>query len=99
MATYYAHSCYFARMSELSFPTSAVLMLAVVDAIKKAGGKASNRQIQEIVIKDLKLSSEQVAVIHSGNRSELEYRLAWARTNAKKKGLINSSGPRTWVIP
>jgi restriction system protein len=86
-------------MSDLSFPTSAELLLAVVAAVTKAGGKASNKQIQEIVIKDLQLSPEQVAVIHSGNRSELEYRLAWARTNAKKKGLINSSGPRTWVLP
>jgi len=86
-------------MSDLTFPTSAELLLAVVDAVKKAGGNANNQQIQEIVIKDLKLSPEQVAVIHSGNRSELEYRLAWARTNAKKKGLIQLSGPRTWVIP
>ena len=86
-------------MSDSSFPTSAQLLAAVVSAVKAAGGKASNQQIQEIVIKDLRLTPDQVTAIHSGNRTELEYRLAWARTNAKKKGLIASAGPRTWVIP
>ena len=50
-------------MSDSSFPTSAQLLAAVVSAVKAAGGKASNQQIQEIVIKDLRLTPDQVAIL------------------------------------
>jgi restriction endonuclease Mrr len=46
----------------------------------------TDQQILKQVIAELKLSESQVSQIHSGSRTELEYRLAWARTNAKKKG-------------
>ena len=46
------------------------------------------------------LTPEVVNKIHSGSRTELEYKLAWARTLAKQKGLIANAGRMTWkVIP
>jgi len=50
------------------------------------------------VARELSLSSEQFNQIHSGSRTELEYRLAWARTNAKGRKLIESPKREHWQI-
>lgn len=61
-------------------------------------GELSNSEIREEVGKLLGLSEEAKGIIHSGSRSELEYRLAWARTNAKSRGLIQSPKREHWQI-
>ncbi len=86
-------------MAQIEYPTSASLLEAVVKAVRDSGGKATNEQIREKVITDLGLSAEQVVAIHSGNRTELDYRLAWARTNAKRKGLLIAAGNKLWALP
>lgn len=86
-------------MAQVNLPTSASLLDAVVKAVKDSGGKATNQQIHDNVVKDLGLSKEQIDAIHSGNRTELDYRLAWARTNAKKKGLLVPAGTKVWSLP
>ena len=73
-------------------------MAAVILALKTLGGAGENQQILRQVIADLKLTESQINQIHSGTRTELEYRLAWARTNAKKKGLITSNGRNNWSL-
>ena len=86
-------------MAQINLPTSAALLGAVVKAVKDSGGKATNQEIHDRVVKDLGLTKEQVDATHSGNRTELEYRLAWARTNAKKKGLLVAAGSKIWALP
>jgi restriction system protein len=86
-------------MAQINLPTSTSLLEAVVKAVKDSGGKATNQQIHDIVVKDLSLTKEQVDAIHSGNRTELDYRLAWARTNAKRKGLLVAAGYKLWALP
>lgn len=86
-------------MAQVNLPTSASLLDAVVNAVKASGGKATNQQIHDIVVKDLALTKEQTSAIHSGNRTELEYRLAWARTNARRKGLLVATGTKLWSVP
>ncbi len=61
-------------------------------------GLLSNSEIRDEVGRLLELSEELKGIIHSGSRSELEYRLAWARTNAKSKGLIQSPKREHWQI-
>jgi restriction system protein len=58
----------------------------------------SNAQIRDELAKKLSLDSEQLSQIHSGSRTEFEYRLAWARTYAKSKGLIQSPTRMHWQI-
>ena len=86
-------------MAQINLPTSSSLLEAVVKAVKESGGKATNQQIHDFVVRELSLTKEQVSVIHSGNRSELDYRLAWARTNAKRKGLLVVAGNKLWALP
>jgi restriction system protein len=83
-------------MEIADMPKNSELAQLVAQVIRKNGGIATNEQIRNEVIGSLGLSDVAVATIHSGTRTEIEYRLAWARTIAKKKNLIKSSGPKQW---
>ncbi len=82
----------------VKFPDSSTLENSVLNAIKANGGSASTEYIDKFVIKDLKLSPDQLAQIRSGNRTEIQYRLAWVRTKAKSRGLIEKTANRTWKL-
>jgi len=82
-------------------PSSKSLVSYVIDAIKANGGVATSSEIDYSVLKSLNLPSEIVNMPHSGSRetrTELKYRLAWARTYAKKDGLISSEGKKIWKL-
>lgn len=79
-------------------PSSSDLKQSVIDSIKANGGRATNAEILAWTIKNLSLVQTQLEVMRAGNRSEIEYRLAWARTRASKEGLIHRSGPSTWSL-
>jgi restriction endonuclease Mrr len=81
-------------MNEL--PKSQHLVDVVVEAIKSNNGEASLAQIESYVITKLSIPETLVQVIHSGSRTELSYRLAWARTKAKSSGLIEKVGSGKW---
>ena len=83
-------------MEIVDMPKNTELAQLVAQIIRKNGGVTTNEQIRAEVISSLGLSAIAVSTIHSGNRTEIEYRLAWARTIAKKKNLIKSSGPKQW---
>lgn len=63
-----------------------------------AGKPLSNLEIEDGVIAELKIPANLASTIHSGNRTELQYRLAWARTKAKSSGLIISPARETWSM-
>lgn len=80
------------------FPSNSELSVHVVNALKTLGGNGNNEQIRQEVIKALQLSGEDILRIHSGKRTVLEYKLAWARTIAKQNNLIQSAGRMTWKL-
>ena len=82
----------------VKFPDSSTLETSVLKAIKANGGNARTEDIDKFVSEDLKLSAEQLAQIRSGNRTEIQYRLAWVRTKAKNRGLIEKTSNRTWAL-
>lgn len=85
-------------MIKETLPKYQELVPLVVEAIKAHGGQVSNKEIHDYCVKSLGLSAEAVSILHKGKRTELEYRLAWARTMAKSKGLIKSAGRMTWSL-
>jgi len=80
----------------VNFPDSNTLEASVLRAIKAFGGSARTEQIDKFVSEDLNLTNEQVSLIRAGNRTEIQYRLAWVRTKAKSRGLIVKTANRTW---
>jgi restriction system protein len=85
-------------MNNTPMPSSAELESAVIKAIESKGGNSTNTEIYQWVITNLKISQSQLEIMRSGKRSEIEYRLAWARTRASKKGLIHRIGPSSWSL-
>jgi hypothetical protein len=85
-------------MTSIPMPSTIELQESVIKSLEAHGGKATNAQILQWTIKNLKLTQAQLGVMRSGNRSEVEYRLAWARTRAHKQGHIHRSGPSTWAL-
>ena len=82
----------------VKFPDSSTLETSLLKAIKANGGIARTDEIDKFVSEDLKLSAEQLAQIRSGNRTEIQYRLAWVRTKAKSRGLIEKTANRPWKL-
>lgn len=74
------------------------LMPALIKVLSLAGKPLSNTEIEIQVIQELGIPSNLAEIIHSGKRTELQYRLAWARTKAKSSGLISSPARETWTI-
>lgn len=72
----------------------------VLLALQECGGKASVSEMDEKAIKLMNLSEEIIRIMHkeSSNRTEVSYRLAWARTYLKKYGLIKNEERGVWSL-
>ena len=73
------------------------LIPSMLRVISEAGGPVSNSEIERGVIRELGIPQHLTEVIHSGKRTELQYRLAWARTKAKSDGLISNPSREKWT--
>lgn len=84
-----------------SLPTPRGLVPRVVEALATLGGIASSKQIDALVQENLDLEPNVLHVLHDSSgsrRTELEYRLAWARTYATKSGQIEKTNDRQWRL-
>lgn len=80
-------------------PPAHTFAWTVVVALRQLGGSGSIEEINEKCVELRGLTEEQQAVQEKrGNRSEVEYRLAWARTLAKALGLIVNSERGVWAL-
>lgn len=80
-------------------PTYDQLFKPVLLALKQLGGIAENNLIDNKVAEILELSSEITDLPHgNGKRSEVSYRIAWAKTYLKKYGLIYNPLRGKWKL-
>lgn len=82
-----------------TLPTAKEMIPLLVQALEQNGGRATVRQLEELVAKLLRLSPQQLAIGHDKSRSEFQYRLGWTRTYAKKQGLALSIARNQWALP
>ena len=76
-------------------------MNPVIQALRDLGGSGSIDEIYEKVVENLKLPDDVLSILHdseTGNTTEVQYRLAWARTYLKKYSILESSGRRVWAL-
>jgi restriction endonuclease Mrr len=85
-------------MNSVKMPTTKELKDALLEVLRESPECLTTSRIDAQVAKKLQLSAEQLGVIRTGSRTEVSYRLAWERTHAKKKGLIEKTAVRTWKI-
>ncbi|MCB0519745.1 MAG: restriction endonuclease [Lewinellaceae bacterium] len=76
------------------------LMVPTLQALMKLGGSGTIEEINETVYQVANIPAEQLAVPHDENglHSEIDYRIAWARTYLKKFGLIDNSSRGVWSL-
>jgi restriction system protein len=88
-------------MQEITIPSYDALMNPVIQALKSLGGSGTIEEITNKVIEICGFSDEQLDVIHDpekGSQTEVEYRLAWARTYLKKYGVLENSSRGVWSL-
>lgn len=79
-------------------PTVVDLLWPALCAVRKIGHSGTIEEIDERVVEDEGFSEEQQAVLHKdGPKSEIEYRLAWAKTYLKGMGLLDNSTRGVWA--
>lgn len=77
------------------------LMNPLLESLRELGGSGSIEELSAKVSEKLDLPDEVLSIPHDPNRSsqtEVEYRLAWARTYLKKFGLLDNSSRGVWVL-
>jgi|GEM_PF-1151178 len=80
------------------WPTSAELTSALLKVLSLRGGTGTVAELDREVIREINLSESLLGVKRSGNRGEIQYRLAWVRTKAKQNGLVSKEANRVWKI-
>lgn len=88
-------------MSKHEVPKYHELMNPLLEAMHGLGGSGTIEEINEAVISGLDLPEEVLEVPHNpekSNQTEIEYRLAWARTYLKKYGLLDNSERGVWIV-
>lgn len=77
------------------------LMNPLLHALHELGGSGSSEEIFQKVAELLEISEDLLNVPHNPEKSsqtEIEYRLAWARTYLKKYGILDNSDRGVWLI-
>lgn len=85
----------------IDVPAYHQLMNPLLAALRALGDSGSIQEINEKVIEGLDLPETLLTRLHNpdqGNETEIEYRLAWARTYLKKYGLIENSKRGVWSL-
>lgn len=79
-------------------PTSNELEKTLLLLMSKSNKLMNNGEMLVAVSNYLFLSPKLYEVRRNDGRSELKYRMAWARTHAKEKGLIINKGKSIWGL-
>lgn len=75
------------------------ILWPIVTALRELGDSGSIDEIVSTVLRREDLSDLQQQVLHGdGPQTEIEYRLAWARTYLKGMGLLNNSQRGIWSL-
>jgi restriction system protein len=84
-----------------SVPRKEDMYNPLLQALRELGGSGTIDEIAERVITTLKVPEDIASQLHNAensNETELEYRLAWARTYLKNYGIMERSGRGVWAI-
>lgn len=83
----------------VTVPPYTDLLWPALQAVIAVGGSASIAEMEAAVIEREQFSPEVQAVVHlDGPSTEIQYRLAWARTYLKGMGLLTNSQRGVWTV-
>lgn len=82
----------------MAIPKYDKLFNPLLEALRDLGSSASVGELEDCIASKLKLTEDDVTLIHRGNRTKFSYNLAWARTYLKKFGLVENSSRGVWSL-
>ena len=82
----------------MNIPKTPDLYEPLFQAICELGGSASIREQEDKVATLLKLTDEQLSAAHNRHCTKFSYRLAWARTDLKRYGILSNSSRGVWAL-
>lgn len=88
-------------MSPDAIPTYQAYMNPILAALRSLGGSATIEVLDARVVRDMALPEAVLQVPHKPDRperSEVSYRMAWARTYLRFAGLIANPAKGTWAL-
>ena len=88
-------------MTQLNVPTFDKFMNPIIQALKQLGGSGTVEEINNTATEIVGITNEQLEILHDpekGSQTEVEYRLAWARTYLKKYGVLENSSRGIWAL-
>ena len=87
------------KKKNTDIPQVSELLKPVIQSLIKLGGSGNIEEINEEVYQHMRLPESVLNISHGKDgRSEIEYRLAWARTWLKLYGLLENSSRRVWSL-
>lgn len=86
-------------MTSGGVPKSQKLLWPVVEALRALGGSGSIAEIESEVSRQQNFSEAQQSVLHGdGPKTEISYRIDWARTYLKGMGLATNTERGIWAL-
>lgn len=86
-------------MSSGGVPQYHELLWPVIEALRALGGSGSIAEIESEVSRQQNFSEEQQSVLHGdGPKTEMNYRIDWARTYLKGMGLATNTERGIWAL-
>ena len=84
----------------LRMPTPSQMMWPVLEAVRALGGSSHISEISVQVAKQEGFAEELLGVMHKPGspQTEIDYRLAWARTQLKNIGALVNSSRGVWAL-
>ncbi len=83
----------------MDVPTHYQLFNPTLDALRALGGSGSIQEIAKTVIQHGQYPDTVIQQLHGdGPQTEMEYRLAWARTYLKGYGMVINSSRAVWAL-
>ena len=80
-------------------PTFKDLLWPALEAIRELGGSATIQEVESKTAELMHLPEAQQSLLHKGGPyTEVNYRLAWARTYLKGVGALANSSRGVWTI-
>lgn len=86
-------------MERYKGPAYNEMMTELFQAIKELGGSGTINEIDQKTLEILQLPQDVTEYPHGdGNKTEIQYRLAWTRTYMKKVGILENSSRGVWAL-
>lgn len=85
--------------ASVTIPAYDKMLWPTLQAIIQLGDSGSNQEIEDKAIEIAGYSDEQLSVLHgNGAKTEVRYRMAWARSYLKAVGALENSARGIWSI-